>query len=819
MLKLIMPDEQQLDYEWTRQWVPRGGTVARDPEGLVLTPGTPWAKFIPNDAVPIEDLRSRQCLVLLGEPGMGKSRALMDTYEKSRATGDRNQHLFVNLGEFSSEELLLNRIFCSASFKNWESKKKPFWLFLDSFDECLIRIDSVANLLAGQFAALPSIENFHLRIASRPTEWPAGFESDLKKIWRQYDGVAVHELVPLTREQIQAAAKKNKFDAEKFIEAVINREVGPFAEKPLTLDLLFRIWEDQGTFPNSQAEIYRRGCKLLSEEQNEKRDTTKLRPKLTAQVRLEIASRIAVASVLGRKPLIHLSNKTDESADSLSIADLEGDDHFSSKGITITSEMIRESLNTGLFASRDAKHLRWSHPTIADFLAAEYLVAHKLSDAQLSDLLINSVDEKKQIIPQLREIAALIAVQNPGILEKLISEEPDVLLRGDIDSAADSVKARIVESLVSARIGYTPNFDWGALRRRYRKLIYPGLSDQLLKKLKEPAVPEAIRAECIAFARECGCRDMFPEILRIALDAEENIHLREAATSVIARSEDVKLIKELRPLILGTAGPDPHQELKGIAIRASWPGQISAKDLFAALVPPRGHTVSQYFGLFPTFILDGITRDDLSIALSWVANLPVQTHSRDYLIRLALGILEKTLPYSDDEELNDLFARAFLARTRAHDFHGAGPSALSKTLSANISLRHRILEGILDHTNDEHQDVLSLVGWGGVALLDRGDLPWIFDRIESEPSHTKQAVLSSVVLRLFYPSEIDAIERILQLSQRNSIFAEKMKPWLSPVALNSPDAAQGRRFLADQRRCHVIPGFTSFPLLALRGIG
>jgi hypothetical protein len=58
---------------WERFWCPREGTVRMDWDGFVLPPEAELAHYLKTDVVPAEELHPVPCLILLGEPGMGKS--------------------------------------------------------------------------------------------------------------------------------------------------------------------------------------------------------------------------------------------------------------------------------------------------------------------------------------------------------------------------------------------------------------------------------------------------------------------------------------------------------------------------------------------------------------------------------------------------------------------------------------------------------------------------------------------------------------------------------------------------------------------------
>src|SRR5882724_2841338 len=211
-------------YPWKRYWVPREGGFSFDSQGFLLPPASEaeWAKFWKTDVVGIEELLSKPCLVLLGEPGIGKSFAIREAEEQTRRkTNDAAVTVLArDLSSYSTDSLLIEDIFKSREFLSWQQNGGVIHVFLDSFDECLLRVDAVAALLATQFNRIPSVQNLFLRIVSRTAEWSTPLEDALREKWGK-ESFAAFELAPLTRDQVFEAARMQLTDAESFIEAIV----------------------------------------------------------------------------------------------------------------------------------------------------------------------------------------------------------------------------------------------------------------------------------------------------------------------------------------------------------------------------------------------------------------------------------------------------------------------------------------------------------------------------------------------------------------------------------------------------------------------
>src|SRR5215475_2417415 len=153
-------------YDWNRYWIPRDGAFSFDDEGFLFSPlqeSALW-RLQRTDAVEFGAIDTKPCLVLLGEPGIGKTFAL--EREKSAPNS-----LFLNLGAYGNEQRLIDDVFRCNQFRNWSDNGGELRLFLDSFDECLLRLDNLAALLADQLLHLTTVKGLFVRITSRTAEW------------------------------------------------------------------------------------------------------------------------------------------------------------------------------------------------------------------------------------------------------------------------------------------------------------------------------------------------------------------------------------------------------------------------------------------------------------------------------------------------------------------------------------------------------------------------------------------------------------------------------------------------------------------------
>ena len=155
-------------FAWHRFRSDPSASVALTTAGYLLDPeGTSLLGAPPNPAaVPFETLDARPGLVLLGEPGIGKS-AEMGPLAAQPPAGDAV--LFFHLRDYQTDLLLRDDIFGHPDFQTWARGEGELTLFLDGLDEGLLSIKQLATLLPAQLRRFP-IARLRLRLACRTAE-------------------------------------------------------------------------------------------------------------------------------------------------------------------------------------------------------------------------------------------------------------------------------------------------------------------------------------------------------------------------------------------------------------------------------------------------------------------------------------------------------------------------------------------------------------------------------------------------------------------------------------------------------------------------
>lgn len=743
-----------------------------------------------------------RCLILLGEPGMGKTHAMQSALSSDVDKGGTKttKEVLFDLRSYGSEDRLVRDLFHGQQIEEWKNSKYELHLFLDSLDECLLRIDTLSALLLDELKKCP-VERLFLRIACRTAEWPNFLEDGLKELWDEGE-VAAYELAPLRKKDVEEAAWNSGLDSKGFLEDVDRTGVIAFAIKPVTLEFLVRQYKKQGQLALTQAELYEQGCRFLCEEPNDNRRETKLRPALSIDQRMALVARMAAIASLSNRYAVWTGREQGAAInDDVSVSQLcGGKERAGDQEFDVDEESIGEAIATGLFSSRGPSRMGWAHQTYAEFLAARYLTRKKLPFDQLKMLLSHPGDPQGKVVPQLQEIAAWLAEMTPEMFDYLVMNEPELLLRSSVSAGNATSPSRLVDALLSScqNEAFHPRKIGG--KARYRKLAHPSLSIQLRAYLLDKSRHALTRDLAIDIAEECEARDLQGELLAMVLDQEEVMALRISAAYALRKIGDKSTNNKLLPLALGRAGDDPEDELKGCGLRAIWPDGIDAQEMFELLTAPkRPGFLGAYRHFLSSDILEGLTPSDLIPALEWVtkvklADSELEEDLKDDFDGLIGQIMRKAWEYLDIPGVTEAFGLAALSRLQRYEavFGGRYEYHKEGLLSGDDSKRRKVLDALLPHLAKPNTD-LACLRFSGDSLIQEEDFNWLIEKLVRESAEDIQQVLVRLIHFAFDRSDRGHFEAVYSLAAANPLLAKEFVWLLKPMVLGSSEAQEAKK--------------------------
>lgn len=607
----------ETQFSWHRLWSPVGRHLLLDEEGFLPEPDSSFRRALNPDIRTLSEL-DQPCLILLGEPGMGKTTELQQSLEKLRAAleGSKDDILFRDLNEYSSDALFVQDVFKSGQFTSWASGSWTLHLYLDSLDECQLRVRTVARLLARRLQEAPT-ERLRLRLVCRSADWPKFLTAELEKAFSRE--VTICELLPLTRREVRTAAAESGFDADSFMQSVRDSRGAALAQRPLTLKFMLHSFRSEQRLPQCRSELFEVGCRKLCGEWNPRRLGTGLSGDLELDRRLVVAGRLAAVSILCNRPRFQIHGSDGQPEGAVTVAELAGGIEMDGiDSFEVTEAMIRETLATSLFTAAGGETLAWGHKAYGEFLAARHLLSSKLDLSVLMNILTNP--KTHSVIPPLAEVAALVAEDRPDFLNQVLDTDPQVLLRCDLPQDAVDLREKLTQRLLDLHDQQHLLDDEVRLWDRYKVVNHPRLAQQLQPYLCDATRNPVVQRVAFRIAVACkvwGLKDAF---LEIALNARNNATRRAHAVHAIAALEDPQSLRVLKPLALVRPEEDPEDDIKGAVLSALWPQALSSEELFDSITEPQNDSyIGEYYMFLRAALAKRLPDEDLGTALKWVA--------------------------------------------------------------------------------------------------------------------------------------------------------------------------------------------------------
>jgi hypothetical protein len=789
------------NYNWTRYWYPKGETIVLDGVGFPFDPD-----ILNKNLVTFDSITNNQCLVLFGEPGIGKSTVLQSEYEvaEEAAVAAGNASMLCDLGAYSTDAALVHDIFEDSKFLEWDRGSHTLELFLDSLDECRLRVESIDALLLTRLKR-HDLSRLRLRIGCRSADWTAILEKGLPKLWEK-DAIAQYQLAPLGREHLRVAALAEGIDPDEFIRQVQQKQVTGLAIKPITLRMLLAIYRAHGTFPTHRTDIFLEGCKLLCQESNDSRVASGRVGSLNAEERVAIAARIAAASVFSNRGIISKSSSAKDShPDIVTLDEIRGGREFvGDEFVEVSEAALVETLGTALFeTTQGGDSMRWSHQTYAEFLAAWYLKQRKLSAEGVTTLFVHPSDSEQRIVSQLHEVAANVAHIVPGALEIILSHDPEVLVRSDMTVASAEEREAAVNALLKLYAEERSHEPWH-LSINYGSLAHQNLAGQLRQYLVETNWNVEVRRLAISLAEDCAVRELQQELADIALDDSQPMLVRVKAAGAVKEIGDSDTKRQLKPLVYKD-DTDEYEDLRGFAFMAVWPDHMSVDDLFEALTYPSDGLSGLYSVFLSSHLVPHLKPQNLTTALRWVLE-NANEHSPFKVQSLADEIILAGWEHLDEPGVLDAITEVFLSRLRRYeDVLSRSRHAEEKEEFKNDPVRRRrLLEAMLPKLTNPDSDWRLPLNSHFIAFR-QSDADWLLDMIDASESNTEQQVLAKIIRQCFLSPEPSLLNKFFEVCGRRLVLAYEFSDLFLGVQLDSIAAKNDRSAYEAYQRYHSEP--------------
>ncbi len=773
------------DYPWKRFWCLRDGAFQSDFDGFLRDPEEEFGSIMNPGAKPFEALMATHFLGLVGEAGTGKTQTLEAEYAnlgpQIAEAGDLHRH--VSLRDVTSSSDLDREIFDADWFREWRSGRSALHLFLDALDESYPQI---AHRILKRLSGLP-LERFFARLTCRTASWPRIFDGELPALFQKAglggEPYAVYELLPLRRKDVELAAVAESIDPDHFIEEVKRKDVVPLAAKPMTLRFLIASYKATKALPPSSVSLYSTGCHDLATEMSDARRDARATGNLDAVQRLALAERIAAVMLLGNRQAIWTGEASEKPTTDAIPGDVFGVESLGQRKIEVSDTGILEVLNTGLFSARGESRYGWSHQTFGEFLAARYLDRHGFTLPQILSLLTTPGDSTRSVRPQLAGTAAWLASMNNEIQAALLEIDPAVLLLSDSATLGLEVRREVTSRLLE-RFERAELLDReGVLFRLYRKLVHPGIAEQIREAVAAPELSIQTKLEAIAIARACGSKELSGLFAELALDGHAPLQLRTSAANALAAVGDLEMKRRLIPLATGVP-EDVDDDLKGAALHALWPLVLGTSEILQHLTRRRRPNLfgsyHRFLVRFPEEALDA----DIPLLLRWIAGFGKSYLRSHSFGELASRILDRAWSLADRPEVMAELPGALRNPQRLY-------FEASKANWAEPAQRRRLLVDHLVRSFDSREEAAE--GWpGSLRVPIPADFEWMLSRLPGD-SKERQPIWLELLARTFQIGDARHANALLEAAPSSDLIAAEFRWCLGSVDLKSESAEQGRK--------------------------
>lgn len=619
-------------HPWKRFWRPEGVEIScgysgegffDDPEQGGLGTYNKKCKTLP------ELLENHPVLILCGPPGSGKSTELEEV-SKGLAHSKAVEVIFRAATAFGTGHLLPD---LSVRSKEWQralAAGKRILFFVDGIDEALQREQTLLSSLIELLKAEP-LDQVTLIISCRSALWQSDTGEGLARLWGREETDFVYEICPLRLSDVsQAVDNELPGRREAFFQEIDRSEVQPLARWPITLNMLIEAFRLDSSLPSSRAKLYRSAIDRLVEEWNERRETNlrSISPDWIPGEKVQLARRIAAQMIFGaKKALVRLDQNLDP--DCLSYSEILGDQSSEevSPGVSfpITRQKLDRLSETRLFESagstdsRGASAVKFSHRTLAELLAGEYVAG--LGSEELRRLFfVRQGSGEELIVPQLLQTAAWLAGSPKGdhFFDLMLSLHPEAFLLADLAPFGDDQKSTIILRLLEKASGGDPGPD-RAVSKASHSLKFPGIEKLLKSAILDEKANLHARRFALNLARTCRISELSEAVWSILDRPDDPMTLEAAQTLRYVEEEPESNRDRLLKLASGETHADGSDTLKGVALDLLVPRCVPVREVLGLLTPPQ---IESYCGTYHMFLTHklpkAVTGEDISSCLDFL---------------------------------------------------------------------------------------------------------------------------------------------------------------------------------------------------------
>lgn len=449
-------------------------------------------------------LRFNQPVVILGDPGMGKS-------VLARTLGECPGMTCISAGTFV-------RRADAASLASEGGR-----IVVDGLDEVASSVPGGA--VDRVLTKLSAIHNPLFILTCRQADWLGA--ADRVEIERDYgQDLLVLYLQPFTRDDACEflSQKFPEVDADQILNHVANRGLEDIYRNPLTLRMLGDTAREAGDLPDSRAELFKRACKLMLREESELQQNKPHAHRRQDELLLA-AGAICATQLLCDREGVYTGPYMKTPDGFANVADIQK---------LRLGEPARDALKFRLFPGEGEQRFTHIHRVIAEYLGARWLarcVEEGVSERRILGLLRHGGG----VPTSLRGLHAWIPHFSQALARTCIAADPYAVLRYGDAETLDLEEARALLDALTRLSEADPYFrseDWG--RHRVTGLMRPELKRQIVGIIRGPGSHMQLRTLLLeAVVGTELAAELIEDLEVIMFDHDRSYEEREAAADAI----------------------------------------------------------------------------------------------------------------------------------------------------------------------------------------------------------------------------------------------------------------------------------------------
>ncbi|RAL24163.1 NACHT domain-containing protein [Thermoflavimicrobium daqui] len=236
-----------------------------------------------------DEISQKSWLVILGEPGIGKTTVLRSEYEKCKQKykGSKDEVHFIDLRHVNTWEHFKKTLFQQDFIQRWIKQDHHLYLFIDHVDDIIgedqeFKRDAYEYWYDSSFMeevyGLDEKKDRHrltIRMACRTGVWASGLTNFIEGFWwEEEECFGVYQLLPLNQQNVIQTLTSYGVDQaaiESCLQHLQNKKIASFVFQPEACNMFLQLFlNGTKSLPHSKVDLYEQTCRVYCKKVDNK---------------------------------------------------------------------------------------------------------------------------------------------------------------------------------------------------------------------------------------------------------------------------------------------------------------------------------------------------------------------------------------------------------------------------------------------------------------------------------------------------------------------------------------------------------------------